>query len=450
MENIYVEEIIQAVNGEKNDYVKENFVINNISTDSRKNIEASLFIPIIGERFDAHDFIEDAFNNGAKLTLSSRKDIEYPAIYVKDTKQAIMDLAEYYREKLDIKVVGITGSVGKTTTKELIDNVLKQKYKTLKTYKNFNNEIGVPLTIFELDKSYELLILELGMSHFGEMHNLSKMSRPDYVVLTNIGYSHVGNFSCKEDILNAKSEIFDFFKGSKVIINGEDELLSKLNNKYDYEFIEYGLGDKNHYRTIEYKLKGIYGNHIKVKTPKDRYDIRTKGIGNHLIYNVLPAIALGEIMGLDKDQIIQGIENYKSKDMRMELISKGNIKIINDAYNASLESMKSAIDTLVNSPSDGRKVAILGDILELGEESKKQHGEIGKYVSKFEIDLLITVGNDARFIYQEGKKNKFSDVYHYADRDKLKTELKNLILDNDLILVKGSRGSKMEEFIEFI
>ena len=325
------------------------------------------------------------------------------------------------------------------------------KYNVHTTYKNFNNEIGVAQTILELNQDHEVLVIELGMDHFGEMHELSHMVQPDYVVLTNIGMSHVGNFDSLDDIAKAKFEIFDFCKNDcTAIINGDDLVINEKINALPYEIKSDGYEKGLDGQVVAFESKGIYGTTINLKTKKDNYYIETEAIGEHLGYSVLPSVLLGEILEVSKENIIKGISNFKSTDQRMELIILDEMTIINDAYNASIESIKSAVNTLEDTNTYKKRIAFLGDILELGFLAVSTHERIGRFIREKHIDEVIFIGNLMQNAYNEAKENDCNDVFYYPNKWQLKNNLKNHLTDDAIILVKGSRGTKMEEVIDYI
>jgi len=445
-----LEELKKVLNETVVNAEKEDLSFIEISTDSRKIVEGSLFIPLVGETFDGHDFIERAFNKGALMTLSE-KEVPWPCMIVEDTKKAYLKIAEYYKEKINPITIAITGSVGKTTTKEIISRVLKRKYRVHTTVKNFNNEIGVAQTILALNNQHEVLVIELGMDHFGEMHRLSQMVKPDYVVLTNIGMSHVGNFNSLDDVAQAKFEIFDFCKENTIaIINGDDLVIDEKIKSLNYEQKTYGYGRGLDGTVVGFQSKGIYGTRIKVKTSKEAYEIDTKAIGEHLGYSVLPSILLGELLSVAKVDIIEGIESYIYTEKRMELMKLDEMTIVNDAYNASIESVKSALNTLEDTPTENKRIAFLGDILELGYLAVSTHERIGRFIREKQIDEVIFIGNLMQNAYNEAKDNDFNECYYYPNKWHLKNKIQEHLTDDTILLLKGSRGTKMEEIIDLI
>ena len=435
MKKISVQNIVDAVNGIF--YGDENILekyICNVNTDSRKIVPDSLFIPLVGEKFDAHDFIEQAFTNGAVCTLSEKiLDTRKNFIKVASTSQALLDLAEYYRNLLDIKVVAVTGSCGKTTTKDIIASVLSQKYTVVKSRGSFNNHVGLPLTIFEMDADTQVAVLEMGTNHFGELNALSKVARPDICVITNIGLAHVENFSNQDGILKAKSEIFNHAHDNFLaVLNGDDEYLKKLNLKNK---IYYGLNHSNDIFAYDIKNQtfsiNVLPGQINLNFP-----------GEFMIKNCLAAIAVGKYFGVPDEKIIFGAENFQLSNMRMELLhAKNNLTIINDVYNANPTSMKSAIDAL-DSIAAENKICILGDMFELGENSPNFHFDIGNYLSAKKIDLVVCIGDLAKNIFDginsiEKKYYKTKEDFFYAQNN----------FADATILVKASRGMHFEDIV---
>jgi len=457
MESLSFEEIIFAVNGiSLNDPPINNVSITSVSIDSRKIEIDSLYIPIKGDQFDGHTFINNAFDKGCILALTEQKlkpKGNQILIYVKNTKIALMELASYYRNKFNIPVIAITGSVGKTTTKDLIASVLSSKYKVHKTQGNFNNEIGLPLTIFGLNKTHQILIVEMGMNHFGEIHNLSMIAKPDIGVITNIGVSHIEHLVNKKGILRAKCEILDGIKEDGVlIINGDDPMLQQI--MPNHTLITYGR-NKNHQFYAGYiEITGKNGIHGVFHTPKSSLEITIVALGEHMIDNALAAIAVAKQLNLSDSDIIKGFKQYKPSKMRMELQAFNNeLYVINDTYNASPDSMKAALKALTTMPDCKRYIAILGNMFELGEHAQDLHKEIGSYIAKMHnIDLLITVGNLAKFIQNEAiyagmSQNK---MHHFQTQEDLILQLNKLLLPQDLILVKASRRMELEKTVDEI
>jgi len=421
-------------------------LIAGVSFDTREDVSGKLFFAITDKR-DGHDFIHDAIAKGAACVVS-RIPTDAPAIIVPDTIRAMGDLAQYYRSLLGVKVIGITGSNGKTTTKDLMASVLSQKYKVLKTSGNLNNHLGMPATIFKMDESTEIAVLEMGMNHRWEIHRLSDIARPDYAVITNIGLAHLENLGSQEEIFRAKSEIFEFLKhGGKVFLNGEDNFLLRYRERANFEF--FGFGAHNNVRASDVQDMGINGSRF---TLNDKQRIFLPAPGRHMISNALAACALGLELGLEPAEIAVGIESFDSSGRRMSIIRAGEIKIIDDCYNASPDSMKAALDVLAS--EEGRKIAILGDMFELGEDAPDFHYEVGRYAAAQNLDLIVCIGEMAsNFMY--------NGAYDGIDVNGLRAKTAAIpfasaadFLSNwegprpgDIVLVKASRGMKFEEIV---
>ncbi|HHX59559.1 MAG TPA: UDP-N-acetylmuramoyl-tripeptide--D-alanyl-D-alanine ligase [Epulopiscium sp.] len=457
MESLTLEQIVSAVEGScLNRSKNDNISITSVSIDSREIKKNSLYIPIKGEKFDGHVFIEAAFNKGATIALTENKlgfETEGILIYVKDTKKALMNLATYYRSLFDIPVVAITGSVGKTSTKDLVSAVLSSKYNVHKTQGNFNNEIGLPLTIFGMTKNHHVLVVEMGMNHFGEIHNLSLIARPHIAIITNIGVSHIENLGSREGILKAKCEILDgMSKEGVLIINGEDDLLESV--QAPQKLITYGRDRRNLFFAENIKNAGIEGVMATFNTPNGAVELVVPGLGEHMIDNALAAIAVAKQLKLSDTEIKTGFKLYEPTKMRMDLqLAKNNVYIINDTYNASPDSMKAALKVLQTIPNFKRRIAILGDMFEMGEHATLLHKEVGAFIGKEKmVDLLITVGEISRNIQVGAIDNGLSseNTLHFKNQQDLVANLKELINSGDLVLVKASRGMALEKTVDEI
>ena len=373
--------------------------VDEVSIDSRNIPQGCLFIPIIGERFDGHDFLYEALKSGAAAALSSKAAQEVSdktIIFVKDTSKALKDLAAWYRSQFDIPVIGITGSVGKTSTKDMLYSVLSQKYNVLKTQGNFNNEIGLPLTVFKLDETHQAAVLEMGMSNLGEISRLSKIAQPDLAVITNIGVSHIENLGSRENILKAKLEITEGFeeKGT-LIINNDDDMLTTIKSvKNVKKIVTFGINTESDLRAVDIRNKGEKGVSFSVCINGTSYGVDIPVPGIHNIYNALAGIGAGIELGLSVQQILNGISKFSPGKMRMNITDTGKFKVINDCYNASPQSMEAALKVLSDIGGSGRKVAILGDMLELGDYAEKGHMEVGR-ICKETSDVLVACGTSA-------------------------------------------------------
>lgn len=441
-----VYEIVEAtrgilVSGNKDDE------INFFSQDSRQMTNGGMYIPLKGERFDGHNFIESAFQTGAQAIISE-KDVNYEdkiVIKVKDTHQALKDMASYLRNHRPVKVVGVTGSVGKTSTRDMVYSVVKQKYKTLKTEGNYNNEIGLPLTILRYHDE-EVLVLEMGMNHLQEMSRLSMIARPDIACITNVGTAHIGELGSRENILKAKLEIINGMKeGSTLIINQDNDMLQTVE-----------LPHLNVVRVGKGKEASIQASHIVLEETKSSFEVEYQGKkeiievpvqGEHNISNALIAIAVGIELNISLEDIKKGIQKFKLTKNRMDILEKNHKTVIDGTYNASVDSMKSSIDVLANYKK--RKVAILADMLELGDYSQQLHEEVGSYVASKGIDILVCVGKEAKYIYQKARES-MKDVYYFESNQEVIARLDELLKEDDVILVKGSHSMNLKEVVEKI
>ncbi|MCI1931354.1 MAG: UDP-N-acetylmuramoyl-tripeptide--D-alanyl-D-alanine ligase [Clostridia bacterium] len=448
MNSMTLGEIAEAVNG--NFAGNRDIKIDSITTDTRKIKKGCLFIPLKGAKFDGHDFINQAFEKGAVCCLSHKKDVKGNVIYVKDTKKALGDIAKYYRGLFDIKVCGITGSVGKTTTKDMIFSVLSQKYKTIKTQGNFNNDIGLPLTVFNIEDNTEAAVIEMGMNNFGEISYLTRIARPDVAVITNVGVSHIENLGSREGILKAKCEIFEgLSKNGTIILNGDNDMLHTLKGKTQHKTIWFGIKNKDGIYAENINSNGIEGVKCTICAYGKKFDVNINVPGDHMVLNALAAAAVGFEFGLNFKEIKAGIESFVPTGMRMEISkTKNNITVINDAYNANPVSMKAAIDVLCK--AEGRKTAVLGDMFELGDFGPKLHFEVGEYAAEKGIDEIICIGSISKNIY-DGVLSKNGHAVYFEDTESFfKNGFELLNISDSTVLVKASHSMQFEKIAERI
>lgn len=458
MKEIALEQIREAVNGTwlNETYISDSTICS-VVIDSRKIAKNDLYIPIVGEQFDGHDFIKQAFELGALVVLShSPKKVPdtCPAIIVKDTKQALGKLAKYYRTLFSIPIIGITGSVGKTSTKEMLASILSKKYKVHKTAGNYNNDIGLPLTLLELNVSHEVAVIELGMNHFGEIDYLADILKPTIALITNIGVSHIEYLGSREGILKAKAELLPHVScDGLVVINGDDYYLKTLNIERVNTVLNYGIS-----KGVDCLLGGIYpleqgGQSMHATTKKDIYDIKVDYPGEHVLQNALGGILIAEYLGLNKSEIIEGIIEYTPAKMRMNILTvKDQIRIIDDAYNASVESMESALKTLgkIKGPTE-RTVAVIGSMFEMGTYSKEGHILVGTYVAKYEPDILVVIGKEGKWIYEGAIEAGYNKYAHYfRTQNEFLEQIDTIIYKNDLVLLKASRGMVFENIRDIL
>lgn len=436
-----IKEILEVTNG-KLVCGDENVIAQDFERDSRKVKQGGTYVAIKGENFDGNDFYKNAIENGAKVCILSKEPEEKIGniILVEDTIKAIQEMASYKRSLYNIPVVAVTGSVGKTSTKDLVASVMSRKYNVLKTEGNLNNNIGLPFTILRL-KDEEAVVIEMGMNHSGEISLLTKIARPTLAVITNIGTAHIGNLGSRENILKAKLEILEGLQGKSIVVNADNDLLGKWaeENKEIYNIITYGIENKN----SMYKAKDIQSFVDKSTYKLDNYDITVPVGGEHFVLNSLCGIAVGRYFDIPMEEIIKGIENFELTKKRMEInIAKNGATIINDSYNANYDSMKAAIEYLRN-VEDKRKIAVLGDMLELGEYSEELHRKVGDCV--YGIDILVTVGEQAKYIAENAK---ISNIIECNSNEEAISRIKSIISPNDAILIKASNSMKFSEIAE--
>ena len=460
--NLKIKDILKCTNGKLiiGDTEKE---CKNYSKDTRTIKKGDTYIGIKGEKFDGSSFWKDALNNGAETVIINNIKLneieEYKKqnkniIQVKDTIKAIGEMASYkmkiQKEKYNLIVVGVTGSVGKTSTKDIIANVLSKKYKVLKTEGNNNNHIGLPLTILRLQDE-EIAVIEMGMNHLGEISYLTKIAKPDIAVITNIGTSHIGNLGSRENILKAKLEILEGMDKKKIVINNDNDLLNKwyLENKNNIEIHTFGIKNESEFNAKNIKLKENSSEFI-CENKNEKINIEVPVGGEHFILNALCGLTVGKLLNLNNEEIKKGIKDFKLTAKRMEINHlKNNITIINDSYNASYESMKASISNLKNMNGE-RKIAVLGDMFELGDFSEKLHKEVGTEIYKNKIDKLYLIGNYSKFIGEEAEKEgyKKENIFYFENKDELFNNLKNNLKSGDVILIKASNGMKLFEIAE--
>lgn len=449
--HLTVEKLSEYCNGKV--IGNKNAVVTNITLDSRKVTENSMFVAVKGERVDGHKFVQSTLEQGAVCALVEQQpETEGTYIIVESTLQAIKDIAEEYRKTLKAKVVGITGSVGKTSTKEMVASILEQKYKVTKTLGNFNNEIGLPLTVFRIQEDDDIAILEMGISDFGEMSRLTKIARPDICIITNIGQCHLENLGDRDGVLKAKSEIFQCMQeDGTIILNGEDDKLTTIKEVRGIVPKFFGLTENGENFAVAKNIvdKGMDGTKLTISFQDGEIlNAQIPVAGNHMVYNALAGAIAGKVLGLTGEEIKAGIEGYQSIAGRNHTIRTKNFTILDDCYNANPMSMKAAIDIIAK--SQGRKVAILGDMFELGEEELKIHGEIGAYAGQSAIDLLVCVGERSKVMAEEARKNTDKVVLHYQDREEVLGKLASLLKKGDTILIKASHSMGFDKIVKYL
>lgn len=434
-----------------------NVILKKLVIDTRMLEYGDTFVGIKGENYNGNDFLYEAVEKGANCVILDENkditDIRIPVILVSDSSKALGIIASYIRNNSDSIFIGVTGSVGKTSTRDMIYSVLKESHPTLKTENNYNNNIGLPLTISKL-KDERFAVIEMGMNHLGEISYLSNIVKPNIGVITNVGTAHIGILGSRENILKAKLEILDGMDDSStLIINNDNDLLHDyyLNNDNKKNIITIGIDNDSDYKAININ-ENDNNSEFDVVFKNQIIHILCPIPGRAYIYNSLCAIAIGSILSIDNNKIIDGIKNIHLTKNRLEFINlKNNIKIINGIYNASVDSMKASIEVLKNQTCN-RKIAVLGDMLELGCYSKELHQGIGRFVYENNIDVLITVGRDSSYISSEAIKcgmNK-NNVYTLSNNNDAISILSDIILPGDVILLKASNGLNFKEILNEI
>jgi len=458
---VKIKDIIKVCNGKLICGNEEDVCID-FSKDTRTIQENDVYVGIKGENFDGNTLYLDAFEKGAKACILQGIEIDKETIekyknksiiIVDDTIKALQEIAKFKRSLYNIPVIAITGSVGKTSTKDIIASVVGEQYKVLKTQGNLNNHIGVPLTILSL-KEHEALVVEMGMSNAGELTVLSKIAQPDIAVITNVGTAHIGNLGSRENILKAKLEILNGLKeNGTLIINNDNDMLNAWKTEYNgnVKIVTYGIENASDFKACDIKLNENSSEFSLESQIDNNEKIMVPVGGMHFVYNALSAIAVGEQLNIPIEKIKNGIANFELTKSRMELIKLENeITVVNDCYNANYDSMKASIEYLAKTNS-ARKIAILGDMLELGDFSNELHAKVGEEVAKNKIDILITVGEMGKVIANSAKQaDDGIEVYSFDNNQSAITKINELKKSGDTILIKASNGMKFKEIVEGI
>lgn len=457
MEALTLRQLLEAVNGTLlGDFDDLEAEAAQVSTDSRSIEPGCLFIPLEGERFDGHSFINAALDAGAAGCLTARERESYlPGkfyIKVRSTQRALWELARYYKRLFPIPFIAITGSVGKTTTKDMTAAVLGARFCVHKTEGNFNNDIGVPLTLLKLEKGHEVCVVEMGMDHAGEIDCLGRLVEPDMALITNIGDAHIENMGSRENIFKAKCEIFPYLKKDGLaVLNGDDPLLSTLRGTLPQRTVFVGSEQGLDYAACDLSSDGAGHLSCRVKTPRSQFEADIPALGSHMIYPTLMAAAVGEALGMAPDEIVRGIGAFLPTKMRMNVLRcKGDIVILNDAYNANPQSMRAAAAVLGDAGQKRRKVAVVGDMKELGPGSEQFHRAVGGYFAQSGADRLIAVGDMARFMAEGAKAAGLDQSDYFPTLDAAKNALSREVRAGVTILVKASRSMAFEKIVDFL
>ena len=450
MRNITIGDILKMTGAEASFEIDENARVCNISNDSRDIKEDTIYAAIVGERLDGHDFARAVLENGAIAAIVEKRVTEKD-ILVKDTRRALKDIAMGYRSRFDIPFLAVTGSSGKTTTKDMLYFAVSESRKTLRNLGNLNSEIGLPMTVFNLDESHECAVLEMGMYVQGEIDYLAEIVKPHFAIITNVGVAHIQSAGSRENILKAKMEIANYMTQSDVLlINGDNDMLQTVDTgAIKPSVYKYGLEEHNDIRLISYETTES-GMKIRadILGKITEYEIPTLGI--HNIYNSLSVMGLCSLMGLDMKKSAEGIRKYQPSKYRMEIKSVSGKTLIEDFYNANPDSIRASIETFRQMQGE-RKVAVLADMLELGAISEKEHMNAGIQASEI-FDVIICIGSDAKYIGKGAIENGFDKgrVYYFANNEEAVSEINSILRPGDAVLMKGSRGMKLEEVAESI
>ncbi len=456
MEALTLRQLLEAVNGTLlGDFDDLDAQAVQVSTDSRNITPGCLFIPLEGERFDGHSFINSALEAGGAGCLTARERESYlPGkfyIKVRSTQRALWELARYYKKLFPIPFIAVTGSVGKTTTKDMTAAVLGARFRVHKTEGNFNNDIGVPLTLLRLEAQHEVCVVELGMDHAGEIDNLARLVEPDMALITNIGDAHIENLGSRENIFKAKCEIFPHLKRDGLaILNGDDPLLAALEGTLAQRTVFVGEGEGLDYTARDLSSDGAGHLFCRVKTPRSQFEANIPALGSHMIYPTLMAAAAAEALGMAPDEIVRGIGAFLPTKMRMNIVRcKGDIVILNDAYNANPQSMRAAAAVLGDAQGR-RKVAVVGDMKELGPGSEQFHRAVGGYFAQAGTDRLIAVGDLARFMAEGARDAGLGQADWFPTLDAARNALSREVRAGVTILVKASRSMAFEKIVDYL
>lgn len=423
-----------------------------VSTDTRTLPAGCLFLALRGERFDGHHFVEQAIAAGAVAAVTEYPVADCPCLVVPDTGRALLQIGSFYRKKFHPLLVGVTGSVGKTTTKEMISCVLESAFPTLKTQGNLNNEIGLPKTLMQLEEWHKAAVIEMGMSHFGEISRLSKTAQPEIGVITNIGFSHIENLKSQAGICQAKLEILDGMQpDAPLVVNGDDPFLAPLRSKLSRKVLTYGI----HSNVVDVRGESLrteaeQTNFEIVMKDGGRYPVTLSCAGVHNVLNALAAFCVGRLAGIAPEQICCALGQYHTVGLRQNIFRKGAYTIVADCYNASPDSMRAALTVLGDMPCSGKRIAVLGDMLELGEMSEKLHTMVGKMVSDAGIDRLFCYGDDASAYLAPSAAVKGVQTESYLEKQALCQAVKTCLQPGDTVLFKASHGMHLEECIDGI
>lgn len=448
-----IHEVEEATEGVLLAPCTQDTVFSEVDTDTRAIADGSLFVAFKGERFDGHNFVLQALQDGAAGAVVSEirdeyKTVHAPIFVVKNTVAAYQGLARFHRRRFAIPVIAVTGSVGKTSTRNLIATVLAQKYNVLQTEKNFNNEIGLPKTLLQLTKDHQACVVEMGMRGLGQIQALAAIAEPTIGVVTNVGKSHIELLGSQENIAKAKSELVQALDAQgTAVLNEDDAFVCPMASLCKGSVITYGTKETAAVRADDVRMDKS-GLHFTCHCADKTVAVQVPVIGRHHVYNALAAMAVGQLVGLTAEQMQQGLASYKGVPLREELVHIGPYTFINDSYNANPASMSSAVHTLA-SLTQGRKIAVLGGMGELGDWAPKEHAAIGRLIVQEQIDILITLGDLGTYIAEAARHEGMKAVYTVQTHAEAAAKLQALLQPSDTILLKGSRTFEMEKILPY-
>lgn len=445
MKQYLFSEIVAACGGEYHgDTALLNEAVSGIVINSELATAGSLFVAILGEKHDGHKFIPAAREKGASLVVTDRPLESEPYVLVSDTLVAMHAIAKRYREKFTIPIIGLTGSAGKTSTKDIVAAALSGSFHVMKTQGNLNNETGAALTIFSLEDQHEVAVVEMGTNHFGEIGRIAAFVEPDICLFTNIGLAHIENFGTREGIFRGKTEMLPYMRaGGRVIANGDDDMLNQIPDA-----LLYGLHDHCAVRATEVENLKLHGMRFTANYSGKQCRMHVPALGLHSVYNALAAVSAGVLLGMQLEEIAAGIETYKPLHGRMNVHEFETFTLIDDSYNANPTSMKASLDVLADCA--GRRVAILGDMRELGDSAPQMHQDVGKYAASLGIECVLCVGKESAALCS-GAQSVYPDcARHFETQENLIACLPECIKPGDTILVKASRGMHLEDTVHYL
>lgn len=419
--------------------------VTGVVRDSRQVKEGNVFLCIKGEKLDGHDFAGSAYEKGAACCLVERPiDTDKPYILVDSVLDSVRYIARYYRKKLDLPIIGIVGSVGKTTAKEMTAAVLSRKYNVLKTPENLNNELGVPLTVLSIGAEHTAAVIEMGISNFGEMSRLAEIVRPDMCVITTIGYCHLEFLGDLNGVMRAKGEVFDYMSDSSVaVLNGDDDILRDYQTRM--RKVTYGLRSDCDFVGSDVENLGFDGVSCTINHEQGSFPVHIHAYGSHIVSAALAGAAVGKVLGMEDRDIALGIGDYETIGGRASVIRNDSLTVIDDCYNANPNSVKAALTSLAS--LDGKRIAVLGDMLELGQTSHELHRDVGRFAAEAGIDMLVACGPEGKYIFEGFSKSSENNAFYFEDKSEFIDHLDDYISGGETVLVKASHGMHFEEIL---